>query len=121
MVVVVGALLLSVAAGVAVAETFVCDSKPCYGTNDKDQIGERNGSVSDRIFAKGEDDQVNASRAGNDKDVVFGQSGNDTINVADGDDRDKPNCGSGNDDTAIVDFLAEASYAQQHGCENIII
>ena len=103
LVVLAGALLLATVAGVAVAKTFVCDTIPCYGTKKKDMIGERNGSVHDRIYARAGDDTVIASRAGNDEDVVFGGKGDDKINVQDGDGRDRACGGPGNHDTIILD------------------
>ncbi len=99
---VVGAVLVAMVAGVAAADNFVCKSKPCYGTNGKDQIGERNGSVADRIFARDGDDDINARRAGKDTDVVFGQGGDDFANTNDGDSRDKF-CGGPGSDSAVID------------------
>ncbi len=103
MVMAVMALLVTGVAGVASAKSFVCSTVPCYGTQNNDQIGERNGSVRDIIYAKGGNDVVNARRAGNDEDRIFGQSGNDKINTDDGDGRDVINCGTGNFDEAIID------------------
>ncbi len=114
---VVGTLLLTMVAGVASAKTFVCTTVPCEGTNNADQIGERNGSVRDIIKGKGGNDVINASRSGNDEDRLFGGSGNDRLNADDGDARDILDCGEGNDDTAIAD----AGDRVLDNCENVII
>jgi hypothetical protein len=97
------ALFTAAFAGVAGAKSFVCKTILCEGTHNPDQIGERNGSVPDVIRARGRDDQVNASRAGNDRDYVLGQKGDDVLDLADGDFRDNGNCGPG-DDVVIIDF-----------------
>ena len=61
----VGALLLVMVAGVASAATFVCDSNPCFGTNNDDMIGEQDErGASDDIRARDGADQINARRAG---------------------------------------------------------
>lgn len=102
LVMLVGALLLAMIGGVAGAATFICTDKPCYGTNNNDQIGERDGSVSDEIHARAGGDTVNAKRFGNDTDKVYGQDGADKINTDDGDGKDLANGGPGND-TCITD------------------
>lgn len=95
---VVGALLLTMVAGVASAATFVCDSDPCFGTNNDDMIGERDKQgASDDIRARDGDDQINARRAGNDRDVLRGQDGRDTLIADDGDSRDTLDGGPGRD------------------------
>jgi hypothetical protein len=111
---VVGALLLSMTAGVAVAKTFICgtaeDNDPdpvrCVGTNNDDQIGERDAGskgAPDRILAKAGDDTINAGRNGgaDDRDRVFGQADDDKINTNDGDNRDLADGGSGTDECII--------------------
>ena len=105
--------MLAMVAGVAVAKSFVCDTLPCFGTKKKDQIGERNGSVRDRIYARAGDDTVNASRTGNDADVVFGGKGDDKINVQDGDGRDRA-CGGPGIDTISLDSGDKFSF---DGCD----
>ena len=89
-------------AGVAVAKTFVCQTVPCEGTNNPDQIGERNGRSQDIIRANGGDDVVNADRASRDADRVQGKNGDDVLDVGDGDVRDNVSGGRGFD-TCIVD------------------
>ena len=98
----VGALLLALIGGVAgavtVQDTFICTTKPCYGTNHNDQIGERDGKgVSDEIHARAGGDTVNARRFGEDTDKVYGQDGGDKINTDDGDGKDLANGGHGKD------------------------
>jgi hypothetical protein len=115
------ALFTAAFARVAMAKTFVCKTIPCEGTKHADQIGERSGSVKDIIHAKGGDDTVNATRAGNDADDVLGQKGDDRINVEDGDFRDNANCGDGND-VAVVDFKETSvgfSIDGVSGCEEV--
>jgi Ca2+-binding RTX toxin-like protein len=107
LVMLVGALFLALIGGVAgavtVEDTFICTTKPCYGTNNNDQIGERDGNgVSDEIYGKKGGDTINARRFGNDTDKVYGQDGADKINTDDGDGKDLANGGSGHD-TCIVD------------------
>lgn len=89
-------------AGIAVAKTFVCQTVPCEGTNNPDQIGERNGRSQDIIRANGGDDFVNADRASRDADRVQGNNGDDVLDVGDGDFRDHVSGGPGFD-TCIVD------------------
>ena len=89
-------------AGIAVAKTFVCQTIPCEGTNNPDQIGERNGSSRDVIRANGGDDSVDADRASRDADRVLGEGGDDVLDVGDGDLRDNVSGGRGFD-TCIVD------------------
>ncbi len=107
-------------AGIAVAKTFVCQAVPCEGTNNPDQIGERNGSVRDVIRANGGDDSVNADRASMDADRVSGKDGDDVLNVGDGDIRDIVSGGPGFD-TCIVDVGGGGSSFSIDGlrsCEN---
>lgn len=120
-------MLTTLFAGVAVAKTFVCRAIPCEGTNNSDRIGERNGSVADIIRAGGGDDEVNANRAGNDTDDVLGQSGSDVLFVQDGDFRDNANCGSGDEDVAIIDleFIFDGQFPTANvdgvrGCELLV-
>lgn len=88
--------------GIAVAKTFVCQTVPCEGTNNPDQIGERSGRSQDIIRANGGDDFVNADRASRDADRVQGKNGDDVLDVGDGDFRDNVSGGRGFD-TCIVD------------------
>jgi hypothetical protein len=96
------AMLTAGIAGIAVAKTFVCQTVPCEGTNNPDQIGERSGSSQDIIRANGGDDFVNADRASRDADRVQGKNGDDVLDVGDGDFRDNVSGGRGFD-TCIAD------------------
>jgi len=85
-------------AGVASAATFVCDSNPCFGTNNDDMIGEQDErGASDDIRARDGADQINARRAGDDRDVLRGQDGRDDLVADDGDGRDTLDGGPGRD------------------------
>jgi hypothetical protein len=66
---------LIVAGGVALAETFTCDSTPpCHGTPEDDSIiGTASGET---IYAYGGDDGVNS---GDGDDTVYGSSGGDDL------------------------------------------
>ncbi len=85
-----------------------CRTAPCYGSGNLDLIYERVGNgVYDEIIMKGAHDRVRAQRYTNDRDVVKGGPGHDTLNVADGDTRDSASGGRG-DDTCFVDARSEA-------------
>lgn len=106
-------------AGIAVAKTFVCQTVPCEGTNNPDQIGERSGRSQDIIRANGGDDFVNADRASRDADRVQGKNGDDVLDVGDGDVRDHVSGGPGFD-TCIVDiaFPGSINIDGLRSCEN---
>lgn len=109
-------------AGIAVAKTFVCQAVPCEGTDNPDQIGERDGRSQDIIRANGGDDVVNADRASRDADRVQGKNGDDTLDVGDGDFRDNVRGGSGFD-TCIVDVGGTGSSLDIDGlnsCDNAL-
>jgi Ca2+-binding RTX toxin-like protein len=123
--VVVGALLLSMFTGVAVAKTFQCTTVPCVGTNNDDAITERSGSVHDEIYGLDGRDRINAASRGDDADTVYGGPGNDTIFANDGDTRDYIDCGGGNNDTAYIDVFKNnqgnvVSRDTTVNCENVI-
>lgn len=98
----VGALLLIMVAGVAVAKDFQCDDVPCIGTIKQDQITEREGSVRDVIEGRNKDDVISAALFGKDDDKISGDTGDDRLNARDGDDRDIIDGGPGKD-TCIGD------------------
>jgi hypothetical protein len=106
-------------AGIAVAKTFVCQTVPCEGTNNPDQIGERSGSSRDIIRANGGDDSVNADRASMDADRVLGQKGDDVLDVGDGDFRDNVSGGPGFD-TCIVDVSFGGGVDGVSRCEDVL-
>lgn len=121
MMVLVGALLLALTAGVAVARTYTCSAANCPGTDNPDKITGTDRSQTFEVFAaadvvnaKGGADTIYGGRggddlnggkgedaiydqAGDDADVVYAGSGDDFISVDDGDGRDKVYCGKGND------------------------
>jgi hypothetical protein len=120
------AMLTAGIAGVAVAKTFVCKTVPCVGTANGDQISERKGSVVDVIRAGAGGDRVDATRAGDDRDDVLGQGGNDLLGVIDGDFRDNANCGPGPDDAAFIDASFDSEAAEPNvdgsrGCETLFL
>lgn len=106
-VLVVGAMLVALAAGVvlawmvqagiALAWPIPCSDLPydCRGTDNPDRIIES--SVDDDILAMDGDDDVDAARFAEDTDKVAGERGDDTINTADGDPFDTIRCGKGQD------------------------
>ena len=98
------AFALVCVSGVALAASFQCSGAgDCFGTNNNDQIRERQGDrKQDDIHAKGGNDRVNAGRFDNDTDVVRGDGGNDLLITNDNDGRDVVICGSGNRDEARI-------------------
>src|SRR5215210_3198205 len=98
------AVFLVVAAGVAVAAVEVaalndknCNNNPCYGTDNRDILHERDGSVSDRIYARGDNDTIDANNFRHDSDLGDGGRGADTILLNDGDGADRARGGRGPD------------------------
>jgi hypothetical protein len=111
-------LMLAVVAGVALARSFQCQNPDCFGTNNNDQIRERQGSgKQDDIHAEGGNDQVKARLFGNDTDVLRGNNGSDFLNAADGDTRDVLLCGSGNRDFVVIDVSRRSFDIFSRGCE----
>lgn len=98
----VGAVLLTMVAGVAVAADFQCKDVPCIGTIQEDQITEREGSVRDVIEGRNRDDVISAALFGKDDDKISGDTGDDRLNANDGDGRDIIDGGPGKD-TCIGD------------------
>lgn len=74
LVTVVGAVLLALSAGVALAAFVQCDGGRCEGTRDSDQID--GSEVRDRIIAKAGDDDV---EGGDGNDTIYGRKGDDQI------------------------------------------
>ena len=110
----VGALFLLLVSGVALAKSFQCTDPNCFGTNNNDQIRERQGDrKQDDIHARGGNDRVNAGRFNNDTDVLRGQKGNDLLISTDGDGQDFLICGSGKRDEVRMD----AGDTVSDGCE----
>lgn len=116
LVVLVGALVLAMAAGTAMAANIRCDTDPCVGTNQKDRMFEQEGNgVDDTIRGLGRGDVITAADFAADVDNVFGGTGNDRIRTDDGDPLDFVSCGEGNRDIAVVDTRDEAA----RNCEDI--
>src|SRR5215212_301158 len=92
------------AAALAADQLIQCRSIPCYGSGNDD-----------KIIARGGHDVINASKYGNDTDIVRSGKGLDKINVRDGDPRDRIRAGAGAHDWCIVDANSELA----GGCERI--
>jgi Ca2+-binding RTX toxin-like protein len=136
-----GVLILLVAAGGAVADTFTCTTATCNGTDERDVItGNRKAQTfnlydgDDVAYGKrgadevrgGWDDDVLLGKRGadlltdrvdeGDYDEHFGGRGNDVIRADDGDERDSGDCGPG-DDVLYVDGDDEAD--DFDNCEDV--
>jgi hypothetical protein len=98
----VAMFMLVVAAGVAVAVEKTCENVPCVGTENDDELHERDGSVKDRLLGKGGKDRIEAVSYTNDRDVLKGQDQGDRLVTVDGDRRDAARGGSGRD-TCFID------------------
>jgi hypothetical protein len=82
-------VLLIVAAGVAVAATRVCNDIPCKGTQNDDELYEREGNHErDRILGLDGEDLISAATYRKDRDAVEGGRKDDRLLVNDGDGRD---------------------------------
>ena len=110
MLVVAGALLLTLVAGVAVARTYTCDDNNCPGTNNDDEI---TGDGSGQTFRLMEGDDFGSGKGGADAlygdggdDELRGGRGADVLRADDGDEFDFGTCGRG-DDTLYVDSRSE--------------
>jgi hypothetical protein len=115
--VVVGALLLTMVPGVASAAVIRCDTLFCFGTNSSDTMYERVGNgLNDNIYGLRGGDVVNADRYTNDRDRLYGGRGNDRLNTNDNDGRDLINCGKGKNDKAILD---RGDNVNHKNCESI--
>jgi len=143
MLVVAGTLLLTLSAGVALAETYTCIYGSCPGTNERDVItGDgsdqkfrlmegndlgHGGGGADLLLGDGGNDDLFGDRGADvlrdrgdrgDFDELFGGRGNDVLRADDGDSRDSGSCGAG-DDTLYVDSAREAGNFSD--CEEEII
>ena len=82
-------VLLIVAAGVALAATRVCNDVPCRGTDNDDELYEREGNRErDRIFGLDGEDVIQAATYRRDRDVIEGGRKDDRLLTNDGDGRD---------------------------------
>jgi hypothetical protein len=98
----VAMVMLVVAAGVAVAVEKTCENVPCTGTDQDDELHERERSVKDRILGFDGNDLLDANNYGNDRDRLKGGPQGDRLLSNDNDRRDGVEGGRGND-RCIVD------------------
>jgi hypothetical protein len=95
-------LLLVAAAGVAVAVDVAanrfCNDLPCIGTENDDQLIEREGNRErDRILGLEGEDLIDANNWTQDRDVLEGGRQDDRLLTNDGDSRDAARGGRGSD------------------------
>jgi hypothetical protein len=145
MLVVAGALLLTLVAGVAVARTYTCDDNNCPGTNNADSItgdgsnqtftlmggsdlGRGKGGA-DELRGGGGDDELRGGRGADelrdrggdgDTDEHFGGRGSDLIRADDGDTNDFVDCGRGADDVAYIDVDNRDEDRVADNCDEVI-
>jgi hypothetical protein len=98
----VAMFMLVVAAGVAVAVEKQCNNIPCVGTENDDDLSERQGSVRDRILGLQGDDLLDANNYPNDRDRLKGGANSDRLLSNDNDARDGLEGGRGSD-RCIID------------------
>jgi hypothetical protein len=99
-IVMIGALvtvLVALFASAALARNFQCTDRPCEGTSNQDTIYERGGSIGDTIFGRGGPDTIRANLFGDDRDLLYGNRGDDRLNADDGDPNDELHGGPGDD------------------------
>ncbi len=114
---VVGALLLTMIPGVASAAVIQCFGSTCFGTENRDTIYERRGNdLDDNIFGLRGGDVILADDFTSDRDELDGGRGNDRLNTNDNDQQDLINCGRGNNDVAILDNRDNVNH---RNCEDI--
>jgi hypothetical protein len=90
--------------------------RPCSGTDARDTLYERGGrSVPDTIYGLQGRDRIFANLFGGDRDLLYGNRGDDNLNAQDGDGRDELYGGQG-DDVCYVD--EGDSY---RGCEEVVL
>jgi hypothetical protein len=104
----VAMFMLVVAAGVAVAVEKTCDNIPCNGTENNDDLHERQGSVKDRIRGFEGEDLLDANNYSKERDVLEGGRNADRLLTNDNDGRDSARGGRGND-RCVVDAGDNAS------------
>jgi hypothetical protein len=90
-------------------------SKPASNNNPNYLLERRGTGTPDYIVGKGGRDDIYAGSYSRDRDKVYGNNGNDTLNVLDGDSRDRAVGGAGRRDNCIVDDRSEAA----GGCNHI--
>jgi len=110
------ALLVAVFATAALSAGRQCRSYPCTGNNNPNHLIEwRGNGTPDYIKGYGGRDDIDAGRYTRDRDRIYGNSGNDTLIVLDGDTRDRAVGGSSRRDICVVDARSEAG----SGCNSI--
>jgi len=90
-------LLVTVAAGVALAVEKDCNSIPCEGTDNDDILHERDGTVKDAIYGFKGHDVIDANNFSRDRDRLFGGANADKLLANDRDGRDVLRGGMGHD------------------------
>jgi hypothetical protein len=111
----VALLLAGVFAPVALAVDLQCSSDPCLGTEDRDTLYERRGDGKpDTILGLDRGDRIYAYLFRGDRDLLFGNGGNDILDATDGDTRDELYGGSGED----LCYVDEGDF--HWGCEGLI-
>lgn len=128
----VGALLLSLTPVVALALNVIkCggsgdrnnDPVICAGTNNAEEIRERDGTVQDEIRGLGGADIIKARQFNSDKDEINAGSGGDTLYTDDNDTRDRAGCNDGNDTayiTVVYDSTGKITEADEvSNCETV--
>ena len=98
----VATVMLVMAAGVAVAVNKQCNNVPCKGTDNNDELHEREGNKKDRILGFDGRDLLDANNYGRDRDRLKGGAQGDRLLSNDNDRRDGVEGGRGND-RCIVD------------------
>ncbi len=102
-------VMLVVAAGVAVAVEKTCDNIPCRGSDNDDELHEREGNnTRDRILGLDGNDLIDANNYTSDRDVLEGGPRSDRLLTNDNDRADAARGGRGND-RCIIDRGDNAS------------
>jgi Ca2+-binding RTX toxin-like protein len=100
---------------IQVGNIVACNTDPCFGSGNGDNIWEQRGrGVDDEIRAKAGNDWVQGQTYTDDSDLLIGGEGDDEIWANDGDNNDTI-YGSRGHDTCYVDYHEE----HVEGCEEI--
>jgi Ca2+-binding RTX toxin-like protein len=111
---VVAAAVLALAGGMVWAEDKICTGTggDCVGTREADNVSGSNSS--DRVALLEGNDSITQPPVFNDNDTMYGDEGNDTINVEDAAGPDTVNCGPGKRDKV---FFNEDEDTISRNCE----
>jgi Ca2+-binding RTX toxin-like protein len=90
-------LLVTVAAGIALAVEKDCNSIPCKGTDNEDVLHEREDAKADNIYGYDKHDILDANNRFSDGDRLHGGGGPDKLLANDRDGRDVLKGGAGRD------------------------